>query len=73
MMRSRFTSPLAPDVLQVLLTPCCSYFVALPKKFAQPLNGVIIVKTGARAHAALFSGDLALPYEQLVDYDGLRF
>ena len=49
----------------------------LHKEFAQPLNVVIIVKTnqttGAAGYALLFSSDLALPYEQLIDYYSLRF
>jgi len=49
----------------------------LHKTFAQPLNVVIIVKTnlktGARAHVVLFSSDLDLAYEQLVDDYRLRF
>ena len=49
----------------------------LHKEFAQPLNVVMIVKTNlttqARAHVLLFSSDLALPYDKLVEYYGLRF
>lgn len=49
----------------------------LHKCFATPLNGVIIVKTnrvsGARAHGVLFSSDLTLAYDQLIDYYQLRF
>jgi len=49
----------------------------LHKLFAQPLNVVIIVKTnlktGAQAHVILFSSDLALSYEQIIDYYKLRF
>lgn len=49
----------------------------LNKSFAQPLNVVILVKTklqtGARAHVILFSSDLHLSYEKLVDYYRLRF
>jgi putative transposase len=49
----------------------------LHKAFAQALNVVIIVKTnlktGARAHVVLFSSDLDLPYDQLVDFYALRF
>jgi IS4 transposase len=49
----------------------------LHKSFAQPLNVVIIVKTnlktGKRAHVILFSSDLNLSYEKLVDYYRLRF
>ncbi len=49
----------------------------LHQDFPQPLNVVIIAKTNltthARAHAILFSSDLALPYAQLIDYYRLRF
>ncbi len=45
--------------------------------FAQPLNVVIIEKVNlgshARAHVLLFSSDLALPFDQLIDYYSLRF
>jgi putative transposase len=47
------------------------------KDFAQPLNVVIIVKidlkTGKRAHVVLFSSDLALPSDRLIDYYSLRY
>jgi putative transposase len=47
------------------------------KLFPDPLNGVIIskinLKTGARAHVILFSSDLDLPYDKLIDYYRLRF
>lgn len=49
----------------------------LHKEFAQPLNVVIIVKlnlkNGKRAHVVLFSSDLDLNYERLIDYYSLRF
>lgn len=49
----------------------------LHKSFAQPLNVVIVVKsnlvTGARGHAVLFSSDLSLAHDKLVDYYVLRF
>jgi putative transposase len=49
----------------------------LHKEFAQPLNVVIIVKTniktGARAHVVLFSSNLFLSYDCLIDYYRLRF
>jgi putative transposase len=49
----------------------------LHRAFAQPLNVVIIVKTNlktqAHAHVVLFSSDLALAWEQLIDYYCLRF
>jgi len=50
---------------------------ALHRDFAQALNVVIIVKTNlktqARAHVVLFSSDLTLPWDKLVDYYCLRF
>lgn len=49
----------------------------LHKCFAKPLNVVIIVKTnlvsGARGHVVLFSDDLDLEYDKLIDYYQLRF
>jgi hypothetical protein len=51
--------------------------VARHKSFAQALNVVVIVKTNlktqAQAHVILFSSDLALPFDKLVDYYCLRF
>jgi putative transposase len=51
--------------------------VALHKEFAQALNVVILVKTNLRtqkqAHVIVFSSDLDLDYELLVEYYGLRF
>jgi DDE superfamily endonuclease len=45
--------------------------------FAQPLNVVVIVKTNlktqAQVHVILFSSDLALPFDKLIDYYCLRF
>jgi putative transposase len=50
---------------------------ALHKTVAQPLNIVIIVKTNlqtqAQAHVILFSSDLGLPFDKVIDYYGLRF
>jgi len=47
------------------------------KTFAQPLNVVCIVKTNlstqAQAHVLLFSSDLALAFDKLLDYYCLRF
>ena len=47
------------------------------KKFADLLNIVVIVKTNLTthktAHVVLFSSDLTLGYEQLIDYYRLRF
>jgi putative transposase len=49
----------------------------LHKEFAQALNVVIIVKTNldtqAQAYVILFSSDLDLPYDKLIDYYSLRF
>jgi hypothetical protein len=50
---------------------------ALHKEFASALNVVVIVKTnlatGAHAHVVLFSSDLSLSWDKLVDYYCLRF
>jgi putative transposase len=47
------------------------------KKFSDLLNIVVIVKTNLRtnktAHVVLFSSDLTLAYEKLIDYYRLRF
>ncbi len=47
------------------------------KTFAQPLNVVCIVKTNlkthAQAHVLLFSSDLALAFDKVLDYYCLRF
>lgn len=49
----------------------------LHSEFAQPLNVVVIVKTrldtSAWGHVVLFSSDLALAYDSLIDYYALRF
>jgi len=49
----------------------------LHKEFAQALNVVVLVKTNlktqARAHVLLFSSDLGLAFDKLVEYYGLRF
>ena len=51
--------------------------IMLHRAFAQALNVVIIVKTnlktGKRGHVVLFSSDLKLSFEQLIDYYRLRF
>ena len=56
----------------------CTYQAKmLHKSFAQTLNMVIItktnLKTGALAHVNLFSSDLELSYEKIIDYYSLRF
>jgi hypothetical protein len=56
----------------------CIYQVeARHKTFAQALNVVVIVKTNrkthAQAHVLLFSSDLRLPCNTVIDYYGLRF
>ena len=47
------------------------------KTFAQPLNVVCLVKTNLKtqavAHVLLFSSDLGLPFDKLLDYYCLRF
>ena len=47
------------------------------KRFPDLLNVVVIVKTnlktGAKAHVVLFSNDLDLAYDKLIDYYRLRF
>ncbi len=52
-------------------------FNAIHKKFADPLNVVIIrkknVKTGKVACVILFSSDLGLEWENIIDYYRLRF
>jgi putative transposase len=49
----------------------------LHKEFSQTLNVVILVRTNIttskRSHAVLFSTDLNLSYEKLIDYYSLRF
>ncbi len=49
----------------------------LHRDFAQPLNVVIItktnLKTGAFANVNLFSSDLELSYQKIIDYYSLRF
>jgi IS4 transposase len=49
----------------------------LHREFAQPLNVVIItktnLKTGAFANVNLFSSDLKLSWEKIIDYYSLRF
>jgi len=49
----------------------------LNKEFTFPINVVVILKTNlatnAQAHVILFSTDLVLPYEKLMDFYSLRF
>lgn len=49
----------------------------LHKEFAQTLNVVILVKTNlktnVRSHVVLFSSDLELSFEKIIDYYKLRF
>jgi putative transposase len=56
---------------------CIYQATLLHHDFAQPLNVVIIVKTNLKTqkltHVVLFSSDLELPYDQLIDYYCLRF
>ena len=43
------------------------------KKFAEPLNVVLVIKTHRSAHVLLFSSDLNLAWDKVMDYYGLRF
>jgi putative transposase len=56
---------------------CIYQAVMLHPDFAQALNVVIItktnLKTGAFANVNLFSSDLELPYEKIIDFYSLRF
>ena len=56
---------------------CIYQLQARHTTFAQALNVVVIVKTNlktqALAHVILFSSDLALPFDKLIDYYCLRF
>lgn len=56
---------------------CVYQMQLLHPEFCQPLNVVILVrtnlKTQERLHVTLFSSDLSLSHEQLVDYYSLRF
>jgi hypothetical protein len=54
---------------------CLYQMTLLHREFAQPLNVVVIVKTKLKtqAHVLLFSSDLALPFDLLIDYYQLRF
>lgn len=49
----------------------------LNKEFALPLNVVVLLKTNlatqAQAHVILFTTDLKLSYEKIIDYYSLRF
>jgi len=49
----------------------------LHREFAQPLNVVMLVKTNlrtqARAHVILFSSDLILTWDKVIEYYSLRF
>jgi hypothetical protein len=49
----------------------------LHREFPEPLNVIILLKTNletqAWAHVILFSSDLELPYDQLIDFYSLRF
>lgn len=56
---------------------CIYQATMLHKEFAHSLNVVILAKTNlqtqARAHVVLFSSDLDLPFDKLVDAYSLRF
>jgi putative transposase len=59
------------------LETCLFQVEVLHREFPQPLNVVVLVKTNlktqARAHVLLFSSDLTLPCDKLVEYYSLRF
>jgi len=59
------------------IEPCVYQAEVLHKEFAQPLNVVVLVKTNlktqAQAHVLLFSSDLGLAYDKLVEYYSWRF
>ncbi len=56
---------------------CIFQMEMLHKLFPQALNIVVIhktnLKTGAKAHVVLFSSDLKLAYDKLIEYYKLRF
>ena len=56
---------------------CIYQAVMLHRDFAQPLNIVVItktnLKTGAFASVNLFSSDLKLSYQKIIDWYSLRF
>ena len=68
---------LKDDTIENNIRTCIYRMTALHKLFAQALNVVIITKvnleTGASARVILFSSDLTLSYEKLIDYYRLRF
>ena len=43
------------------------------KKFADGLNVVCILKTNLQAHVLVFSSDLTMDAEKMIDYYALRF
>ncbi len=56
----------------------CIYQVeALQKEVSQPLNVVVLIKTNLkthkRAHVVLFSSDVTLSFEKVIEYYSLRF
>jgi putative transposase len=59
------------------LETCIYQVQARHKTFAQPLNVVCLVKTNlkthSQAHVLVFSSDLALPFDKLLDHYCLRF
>ena len=68
---------LKPDTYQLLHYLHLYQSQMLHKSFAQVLNVVIITKTNLRtgtfAHIILFSSDLELSFEKIIDYYSLRF
>jgi len=68
---------LKDDTVENNIRTCIYQMTALHKLFAPALNVVIITKvnleTGASTRVILFSSDLTLSYEKLIDYYRLRF
>jgi putative transposase len=70
-------SALVQTIMEDRLTTYTYHLTVLHKDFPCPLNLVVLVRlqtdTGKRAHVLLFSTDLTLSPQQLVDYYSLRF
>lgn len=60
-----------------LSLPLSFIVIIMQKEFAQALNVVILVKTNlktnVRSHVVLFSNDLKLSFNKIIDYYKLRF
>ena len=71
------TDNLKSDKTEGGIRTCIYHLNVIHKKFAAPLNVVIItkenLKTGKVARVVLFSNDLELEWEKIIDYYRLRF